>query len=91
MNIEDRISHLVNITFLLDHFEKAGAPKNKWMVKEFETQNNGLIEALKEKHDETRTSDKQRNGVDEDRTDLKSSERRGSSPDGRTRRDADGG
>lgn len=50
MTIEERIAHLTNITFLLDHYEKLGSPKNKWMVKEFEFQNVELIKALKERH-----------------------------------------
>lgn len=55
--IEDLVAHLANLTILLDHFGANGAEKNRWIVKEFEAGNQRLIAALKEKHDEARTSD----------------------------------
>lgn len=56
MNIVEKVTHLSNLTILLEHFEKYGGERNKWIIREFNAVNEELINELKEKHDETRTS-----------------------------------
>lgn len=56
VGIVEKVTHLANLTILLEHFEKYGGERNKWVVKEFNHCNEELMKELKEKHDETRTS-----------------------------------
>lgn len=56
MSIQEDVQYLANLTSLLDHFEKVGAPKNKWVLAEFNFANDEFLKTLKEKHNETRPS-----------------------------------
>lgn len=55
MNIPEQIAHLANLIIVMEYYEKFGAPRNKWMMKEYDFQNAELLTSLKEKHDEART------------------------------------
>lgn len=84
MTHEERISHLANLTFLLDFHEKLGGPRNKWVLAEFNHHNNELIEELKGLYDETGKR-KQQPQRDEGRTDFSSGIPRGGEPTWRDR------
>lgn len=51
MSIESRVSHLANLTFLMDFHERLGTTKNKYLLAEFHKENEELEKELKEKHD----------------------------------------
>lgn len=72
-DVEELVQHLANLTFLMDFYEKMGAPKNKWVAAEFDAYNAELINKLKEVYDETgkRINDTKRT---ETRADIKGSE-----------------
>lgn len=53
--IENLVTHLANLAYLLDYFDRHGSERNRWVVREFEEGNARLLETLKEKFDETRT------------------------------------
>ena len=71
--IENLVTHLANLAYLLDYFDRHGGERNKWVIREFEEGNARLLEALKEKHDETRTRDVRPGDRDEAGTSLPSS------------------
>lgn len=61
MDLVARADYLANLVTLLDYFEDTGlGVSNKWVVKEFEAANKEFLEALKDKHDETRQSESRR-------------------------------
>jgi hypothetical protein len=55
--IENLVTHLSNLSILLDYFDRHGGERNRWVIREFEEGNAKLLKALKEKFDETRTRD----------------------------------
>lgn len=74
--MEDLANYLANLTILLEYYEKLGATRNRWVIAEFEAANAKFLEALKEKHDETRQSESRRLGRDEGRAELQSGQPR---------------
>lgn len=88
MTVEEQVSHLANLAFLLDHYEKFGSVRNRWVVAEFESINNELIEALKEKHDASRQSEREQPFRSESGTDFSSRLSGSGSTDGESRSDA---
>lgn len=49
----EMVAHLANLTTLIDHHEALGAPRNKWILHEFDAVNAELMKALKESYNET--------------------------------------
>lgn len=68
--IENLTTHLTNLAYLLDYFDRHGGERNQWVIREFEESNARLLEALKEKFDETRKSDVRSGDRDEAGTEL---------------------